>query len=297
LTGHPKLKVSQQIGDAPMSLSNQQRVLTRRSTVEKDYEVSAASVTSRYRQKRIAPARGPCFLCGEVTKAAPASARCVSCLRVAAEMIRNDLEILMPILFTQCRVAALALIAAVAIQGCGQVDPAATAPTAVPSRGAIPSSNSSPTAPAPAPQPAPAPKPAPAPAPPTSNPTPTPAPAPATGRVDVTINPNPVPFSGQPITDISTCQTRPNTWFYDQVLREVGGVQVTVTQRVDSFDGVAGSPTNPALRIPANGSITVRTRWCSVAATAHTAQSNFFGTDANGKTWSLTGPIVRLLAK
>jgi hypothetical protein len=34
-----------------------------------------------------------------------------------------------------------------------------------------------------------------------------------------------------------------------------------------------------------------------VSASAHTAQSNFSGTDANGKAWSIMGPVVRLLAK
>jgi len=189
---------------------------------------------------------------------------------------------------TSCRAAAaFVLIAAVTIGACGQVEPSPTAPTATPSRGTAPSTGSAPT-----PTPAPAPKPAPTPAP-----APAPAPATSIGRVEVAINPSPVPFSGQAITDIATCQTRPNTWFYDQVLREVGGVAVTVTQRVDSFDGVAGSATNPGLRIAANGSITVRTRWCSVSAAAHTAQSNFSGTDANGRAWSLNGPVVRLLAR
>jgi hypothetical protein len=115
--------------------------------------------------------------------------------------------------------------------------------------------------------------------------------------MEVAINPNPVPFSGQPITDISSCSTRPNTWFYDQVLREVGGAAVTVTERVDMFDGAVTSRTNPSLRIAASGSTTLRTRWCSSAATAHTAQTNFRGTDANGRTWTLTGPTVRLQAK
>ena len=115
--------------------------------------------------------------------------------------------------------------------------------------------------------------------------------------MQVTISPNPVPFSGQAITDIPSCATRPNTWFYDQVLRESGGVAVTVTRRVDTFDGAAGSATNPNLRIAANGSTTVRTRWCSVAATAHTAQTTFSGTDANGKAWTVTAPLVRMSAK
>ena len=137
--------------------------------------------------------------------------------------------------------------------------------------------------------PAPAPRPTPTPTPPSSGS--------GAGAVQVTVSPNPAPFSGQPITDIATCATRPNTWFYDQVLKETGGVAVTVTRRVDTFDGAAGTATNPNLRIAANGSTTIRTRWCSVSAAAHTAQSSFSGTDANGKTWSVTGPLVRLNAK
>jgi hypothetical protein len=115
--------------------------------------------------------------------------------------------------------------------------------------------------------------------------------------VEVSVNPSPVPFSGQPISDISSCQSRPNTWFYDQVLRETGGVAVTVTERVDSFDGAVTARSNPGLRIPANGSTTIRTRWCSSSSAAHTAQTNFNGTDANGRVWSVTGTTVRLLAK
>jgi hypothetical protein len=115
--------------------------------------------------------------------------------------------------------------------------------------------------------------------------------------VEVAINPNPVPFSGQPIPDVASCRDRVNTWFYEQVLREVGGAAVTVTERVDSFDGAVTSRSNPSLQIPANGSTTLRTRWCSTSAAAHTAQTSFSGTDANGRRWSLTGPTVRLLAR
>lgn len=174
---------------------------------------------------------------------------------------------------------------------CGSVEP--TSPTAPSSISGVPSrSNNTGTptpSPAPSPRPSPSPTPAPSPAPPPSGS--------GTGAVQVTVNPNPVPFSGQPITDIASCATRPNTWFYDQVLKETGGVAVTVTRRVDTFDGAAGSATNPNLRIAANGSTTIRTRWCSVSSGAHTAQSTFSGTDANGKAWSVTGPVVRMNAK
>jgi hypothetical protein len=196
--------------------------------------------------------------------------------------------------------AACAAAALAAATACGEIESAPTAPTDIPARSAaVPSGTARGPAAAPAPaSPAPVPKPVPSPAP---APAPTPAPAPppssAVGRVDVTITPSPVPFSGQPITDIASCATRPNTWFYDQVIREVGGAAVTITERVDLFDGAVTSRTNPSLRIAANGSSTLRTRWCSSAATAHTAQTNFSGTDANGRTWTFTGPTVRLQAR
>ena len=113
----------------------------------------------------------------------------------------------------------------------------------------------------------------------------------------MTINPNPVPFSGQPITDVASCRDRANTWFYEQVLREVGGAAVTVTERVDSFDGAVTSRSSPSLQIASNGTTTLRTRWCSMSAAAHTAQTNFSGTDSSGRRWTLTGPTVRLLAR
>jgi hypothetical protein len=118
------------------------------------------------------------------------------------------------------------------------------------------------------------------------------------GRLEVDIRPsNPVPYSGQPITDVASCNGRPHTWFYDQVIRETGGAQVTLTERVNSFDGVASSPTNPGLTVPANGSVTVTTRWCSATDGPHTAQSNFSGRDASGNAVTLTGPVVQLRAK
>jgi hypothetical protein len=183
-------------------------------------------------------------------------------------------------------VAVLFIAAFVAIN-CGSVEP--TSPTPV-TAGGVPTRSNNPvgTTPTPSRTPTPAPTPTPSPSPSTGS---------GTGAVQVTVSPNPVPFSGQPITDIASCASRPNTWFYDQVLRETGGVAVTVTRRVDTFDGAAGSATNPNLRIAANGSTTIRTRWCSVSSSAHTAQSTFSGTDANGKTWSVTGPLVRLQAK
>src|ERR1700752_2672896 len=59
----------------------------------------------------------------------------------------------------------------------------------------------------------------------------------ATGSVRVSINPSPVPFSGVPVTDTPECAGKPNTWYYDQVFTESAGAAVTLTSRMDFFDG------------------------------------------------------------
>ena len=59
----------------------------------------------------------------------------------------------------------------------------------------------------------------------------------ATATVQIAVNPNPVPFSGAPITDAQECAHYVNTWFYDTVLQESAGGNVTFTSRVDLFDG------------------------------------------------------------
>ena len=195
-------------------------------------------------------------------------------------------------------ISVMAIVVALLAANCGSIEPSSSPAAPTPVSGSVPSRSNNPgTAPVPSATPSPTPRPSP-------TPTPTPVPAPnvpapvgTVGKVQVTISPNPVPFSGQAITDIASCATRPNTWFYDQVLKESGGVAVTITRRVDTFDGAAGTATNPNLRIAANGSTTIRTRWCSVSAAAHTAQSTFSGTDASGNAWTIAGPVVRLLAK
>jgi hypothetical protein len=129
---------------------------------------------------------------------------------------------------------------------------------------------------------------------PSSGPTPGGSPA----SVQVTVNPNPVPFSGAPITDAASCAGYENTWFYDQVLQEQGGGEVRFTSRVDMFDDkMANNLQGLSIVIPARGTQTIRTRWCSGAGTGHTAQTTFSGTDAQGNTVTVTGPVARLMAR
>jgi hypothetical protein len=141
-------------------------------------------------------------------------------------------------------------------------------------------------------------------APPTAASTPTPAPVPTppptpppviTASVQIAINPNPVPFSGQPITDAASCAGSPNTWFYQQNLKESAGAAVVFTGRIDSFDQrVVNNETGLNIMVPALGQMTLNSRWCSSEAVAHTAQSSFSGIDANGHAISVEGPVVNL---
>jgi hypothetical protein len=138
---------------------------------------------------------------------------------------------------------------------------------------------------------------------PTSAPaqTPPPPPTPATltaANVQLTVNPNPVLFSGQPITDTASCTGSKNTWFYDQVFKETAGVSVIFTSRIDKFDNTpVGNQTGLNVSVPASGSLTWHSRWCSATPTAHTAQTIWTGMDANGHSITATGPVVQLMAQ
>jgi len=145
------------------------------------------------------------------------------------------------------------------------------------------SSDKSPTAPS-APAPAPA------------QPAPQPAPA-STANLNVNIVPNPVPFSGAPITDVASCSGSPNTWFYDQVFTETAGVSVHITHRNDSFDGRVTNDGSADITVPARGTFTLHSRWCSSQGVSHTAVTNFSGTDANGHPINASGGTVQLRSR
>ena len=125
---------------------------------------------------------------------------------------------------------------------------------------------------------------------------PPPPPVQGSGAIQITISPNPVPYSGQPITDDAACANRNNTWYYDQVVKEVGGADVVFTNRVDTFDGwPVYERSNLNIQIPANGSVTIKTRWCSASSSEHNAHTTFSGKDSKGNPVQATGGVVRLL--
>ena len=179
-----------------------------------------------------------------------------------------------------CSLAAL-FLAAVLTAACGSVESAPTAPTPTP---------------APAPAPAPTPEPAPAPAP-TPAPTPAPEPSPTPtgpGRLEITANPNPVPWSAEPVENCNLA----NRWHYDQVLRNAGGTRLTISDRVDLFDGAqVSSRSGLGIVLDPGQETTIRTRWCSANNIEHRAQTNYSGSDDAGNRISVTGPSVRLLPR
>jgi hypothetical protein len=129
-------------------------------------------------------------------------------------------------------------------------------------------------------------------------PAPTPAPAPsAVGAIQITINPNPVPHSGAAITDAPGCRDVKYTWFYDQVFQETGGSTVTLTNRIDLFDDrETNNVGNLNIVVSANGTNSIRSRWCSSNKAAHSAQTRWTGTDASGRSITVLGPRVVLSA-
>jgi hypothetical protein len=129
-----------------------------------------------------------------------------------------------------------------------------------------------------------------------TSPTSAAAPQGATATVQVAVNPNPVPFSGAPITDAAECANYANTWFYDTVLQETGGANVTFTSRVDLFDGkTANSLTGLKIVLGPHDTVVLHTRWCSGASTTHSAQSIFGGLDDNGNAVTATGQVAQLV--
>jgi hypothetical protein len=126
--------------------------------------------------------------------------------------------------------------------------------------------------------------------------TPPPAAAQNSGSVQIAVEPNPVPYSGKPITDVAGCANLNNTWYYDQVLKEVSGAEVKFTKRVDTFDGwPINDLSNLNIVVPANGTMKIATRWCSATSQEHNATSTFTGTDARGNPVTATSGVVRLL--
>src|SRR5688500_12966721 len=137
---------------------------------------------------------------------------------------------------------------------------------------AVACGGTSPTAPSPTPDPAPSPAPA-----PTPPPNPTPPPPSGPGRLEITITPNPVQYAEPPAPG---CGSLPHTWQYTQTLQNTGGATITISDRVNFFDGAEFSrATGLGIVIQPGGTFTVTptTRWCSANHIEHTARTDWSG--------------------
>ena len=120
----------------------------------------------------------------------------------------------------------------------------------------------------------------------------------------ITVSPNPVPFSGQPVT-FSACVGIPNTWFYNEVFTESGGILVTLNSAIATyangrtqtitFTAPAGNPY--AYTVPANGTLSVSWPSCFPTMSGNTVQHTYSGTDFNNLPVTVTGPIVMFAPK
>jgi len=111
----------------------------------------------------------------------------------------------------------------------------------------------------------------------------------------ITIDPEPVPHSGIPL-GTAGCPDTSFTWYYDQKLVADTGVSVTLDQRQNFFDGRYVSTNASSIHISGNGSVVLRTRWCSGVRAPHFAQTRYTGRDEYGEAFTISGPWVRLLA-
>jgi hypothetical protein len=78
------------------------------------------------------------------------------------------------------------------------------------------------------------------------------------------------------------------------VLQETGGSAVTFTNRIDLFDDRETNNRIVNVVVPANGSVTIGTRWCTSHKAAHSSQTRWTGTDAAGRLITVLGPRVIL---
>jgi hypothetical protein len=103
-----------------------------------------------------------------------------------------------------------------------------------------------------------------------------------------------VPWSSERIEGCSL----PNTWQYDQTLKNTGGTKLTISDRADAFDGVQVSTRSGLGIVLAPGEEhKIHTRWCSANSTEHRAQTTFSGSDKRGGRINVAGPVVRLMGR
>ena len=125
---------------------------------------------------------------------------------------------------------------------------------------------------------------------------PTAATPPPQGAIAVSVAPNPVPFSGAPSPQ-AACAGSGNTWRWIYGIRETGGANVTITERIHFLDGTEVGR-EPGFTLAANGTLQQESWTCVAdAKAAHTFSTRFVGTDANNNAFTYNVPAFQLLAR
>lgn len=110
------------------------------------------------------------------------------------------------------------------------------------------------------------------------------------------VDPEPVAHSGKPITDVAACRNLKYTWYYDQIVHAETGIGITIQWRENFFDGRFTSKNSEKIWIKGNGTVVLKTRWCSAFGRFHYTQARFRFTDDEGGQFEVSGPWVRLNA-
>jgi hypothetical protein len=117
---------------------------------------------------------------------------------------------------------------------------------------------------------------------------------PAIAALTITdVSPNPVPWKLNGAVSCLT-STRVNTWSYTLTIRETAGVAVTLTHYTDVPEFPQQTAINPVITVPARGAVQRFPNQCWTQGSGHTSQITYFGTDANGNSVSVAGPVVTL---
>lgn len=123
----------------------------------------------------------------------------------------------------------------------------------------------------------------------------TPIPPSTHPKVGSKVDPLPVHHSGTRI-QTSGCRDNPYTWFYDQYIHNETGVPFTIIGRENYFDHRHVNTNNERMAVAANGTVVLRTRWCSGVPRAHFAQTKYKIAFEGGVDIDYAGPYVPMLA-
>ena len=101
----------------------------------------------------------------------------------------------------------------------------------------------------------------------------------------ITIEPNPVPWSG-PAGDCSLA----NRWSWKQILVNTGSTSVTMSQRLNFFDGSQANSASDTTTLSPGERYERQTLWCSGLGGDHTFRTDWV-TNTGVR---ITGPTVQL---